>query len=157
MTSEPNIRLFEDRDAAAFRDLNVAWIEKYFSMEEKDEQILNDPVGHVLRPGGQIIVAESDGRAVGCVALIPAGQDVVELSKMAVDPSAQRGGIGQAIVMRAIDEARRMNAKKIWLESNTILEAAIRLYRRCGFEDVTGEDLVPSPYSRCNAQMVLTL
>lgn len=157
MSAGPSIRLFEERDATAFRDLNVAWIEKYFSMEEKDEQVLNDPMGCVLEPGGQIIVAESDGRAVGCVALIPSGEGVVELSKMAVDPSVQGRGVGHAILMRAIEEARQMKAARIWLESNTVLEAAIRLYRRCGFEKVTSGDQVPSPYTRCNTQMVLTL
>jgi hypothetical protein len=45
-----------------------------------------------------------------------------------------------------------LQADRVYLESNTILEPAIRLYRKLGFDEFVGE---PSPYARCNIQMVL--
>lgn len=58
--------------------------------------------------------------------------------------------VGQA----AIVKARELGAKKIYLESNTILEPAIRLYQKLGFQKIVGQ---PSLYERCNMQMELQL
>ena len=34
---------FEPGHAAAFHDLNVAWISKYFAIEAKDREVLENP------------------------------------------------------------------------------------------------------------------
>jgi hypothetical protein len=47
-----------------------------------------------------------------------------------------------------------MGAKKIYLESNTILKPAINLYHKMGFQKVSG---LATPYKRCNIQMELVL
>ncbi len=39
------IRTFRPDDAVAFKELNEAWIRKYFSMEEHDYEMLDDPEG----------------------------------------------------------------------------------------------------------------
>ena len=41
-----------------------------------------------------------------------------------------------------------------YLETNSILEPAVNLYRKLGFKDVAGG---ASPYCRCNVQMELPL
>ena len=73
---------------------------------------------------------------------------------MAVDARIRGKGIGAALGIAVIDKAQSLQAEKVYLESNTILEPAIRLYRKLGFEEFVGE---PSPYERCNIQMVLEL
>lgn len=151
------IRLFEPKDGAAFRDLNLAWIEHYFTVEEEDERLLANPQNEILAKGGRVIVAEMDGRVVGCVALVPRVEGPVELAKMAVDPSAQGKGVGHAILERAIEEAKSMGAKTIWIETNSVLKTAIHLYRRAGFKDVAEDQWAPSLYSKCNVQMMLEL
>ena len=40
-----------------FRRLNVAWLERYFNVEPIDEQVLGDPEGEILAPGGEILFA----------------------------------------------------------------------------------------------------
>ena len=77
-----------------------------------------------------------------------------ELAKMAVSPKFQGKGIGSVLGNAVIDKARDLGAKKIYLESNTVLGPAINLYRKLGFTKVTG---VPSPYARCNIQMELAI
>ena len=57
----------------------------------------------------------------------------------------------------AIEKAREMGASQIWLETNTSLEAALALYRKSGFRELTGDELTPTPYDRCNCQMLLDL
>ncbi|MNU10588.1 hypothetical protein D3C72_2578290 [compost metagenome] len=47
-----------------------------------------------------------------------------------------------------------MGGKKLYLESNTNLKPAIRLYEKLGFKKVTGN---LSPYKRVDIQMALDL
>jgi len=147
------IRLFKPDDAKAFHDLNVAWIEQYFELEEKDRKTLEHPDQYILGKNGRIVVADLDGVVVGTAALIPIDDDTVELAKMCVDASQRGAGIGKAILKRIDVEAADMGARAIWLESNTVLEAAIRLYETCGYKTLTEDECTHSPYARCNTQM----
>jgi putative acetyltransferase len=44
-------------DATAFRTLNEEWITRYFTLEAKNRETLNDPVHSILLKGGHIFVA----------------------------------------------------------------------------------------------------
>src|SRR5580658_4149574 len=81
-------------DFTAFRLLNEEWITRYFVLEPKDRETLNDPEKSILSKGGHIFMAYADGVPVGCVALIPIAGGIHELSKMAVSPLVQGRGIG---------------------------------------------------------------
>ena len=152
------VRDYTSADAPAFRDLNLAWVEQYFSVEDEDRAQLNDPQTHILAKGGAILIAEKNGEAVGTVGLVPGhGPGVLELIKMSARDDVKGQGIGRALMEAAIGKARRMGATKIWLETNTKLEAALALYRRSGFRQLTGDEVTPTPYDRCNCQMLLEL
>ena len=66
-------RPFEPGDETAFRELNQAWIASHFVVEEKDWEVLNDPVGHILQPGGALLMAVQDGVPIGTCALLAMG------------------------------------------------------------------------------------
>jgi len=51
-----------------------------------------------------------------------------------VDESARGLGVGEALNLAAIDEARQRGAKNVSLTSRSSREAANRLYQRLGFE-----------------------
>jgi hypothetical protein len=58
-------------------------------------------------------------------------------------------------ICRLIDWSREHGLEEIFLLSNTILEPAITLYKKHGFETVS---LGPHPdYDRCNIEMNLKL
>ncbi|MEE9381666.1 MAG: GNAT family N-acetyltransferase [Hyphomonadaceae bacterium] len=151
--ADPVIRPFKPGDEIAFRDLNLKWIEHYFVAEPKDRTMLADVDAHILSKGGEIIVAELDGKVVGCLALLPMQGDSVELAKMAVDEGVRGRGIGLALLDQAVITSAAMGANAIWLESNTVLQTAIRLYQRAGFEKLSEDEMQATPYSRCNIQM----
>ncbi|MEM7458402.1 MAG: GNAT family N-acetyltransferase [Pseudomonadota bacterium] len=152
------IRDFRPDDAAAFRDLNLAWVEQYFTVEAEDRAQLDDPQTHILDPGGAILMAELNGEAVGTVGLVPGhGPGVLELIKMSARSDVKGQGIGRALMDAAIEKARDMGATKIWLETNTRLDAALALYRKSGFRELTGDEVTPTPYDRCNCQMLLEI
>ena len=137
-----------------FKRLNIAWIARYFTVETHDVEQLDDPEGHILRDGGHILLAETEGAIVGTVAMVRAGTDVFELAKMAVDEAFQGRQIGKRLGEAALDWSRQQGAREVFLESNRRLATALALYQRLGFQEVA---LVETPYARADIRMALRL
>jgi putative acetyltransferase len=148
--------LAAEEDAAAFRALNEQWIAAHFVLEEQDRRQLEDPVAAYVDTGGEILIAELDGRAIGCVALVPDGLGAYELSKMAVAPELRGRGAGRALLAAAIERARALGADSLFLGSSTKLPNAVHLYEALGFEHVPPETL-HMPYARADVFMQLVL
>ncbi|SFW86970.1 transcriptional regulator, MarR family with acetyltransferase activity [Chitinophaga sancti] len=140
----------------AFRDLNEEWITTYFKMEAADYKALDHPNEYILDKGGYILVALDGETPVGVCALIKMDDPVYEyeLAKMAVSPKAQGRSVGYKLGRAIVEKARSLEAKNLYLESNTILKPAIGLYQKLGFKKVAGR---ATPYERCNIQMELIL
>ncbi|MEQ6167326.1 MULTISPECIES: GNAT family N-acetyltransferase [unclassified Ekhidna] len=145
---------YQPSHASAFKELNAAWINKYFEMEESDRKMLDDPQGYILDKGGAILIALMDEKPIGTCALIKMEEEVYELAKMAVSPEAQGQKIGWKIGLATIEKAKELGANRVYLETNSVLKPAISLYRKLGFKDTEG---YCSPYARCNVQMELIL
>jgi GNAT superfamily N-acetyltransferase len=145
---------------AAFRALNLAWIEQYFTVEPADLRQLDDPEGTILAPGGAILFAETAPGPAGAIeilgtcALVAEPDAAFELAKMAVDERARGRGIGRLLGEAALAEARRLRARRVELVSNRSLGPALALYRTLGFVEVP---LPPSEYARADIKMVLEL
>jgi len=144
-------------DTTAFRTLNEEWITHYFTLEAKDQEILNDPVNSILLKGGYIFMAYFGAEAVGCVALIPMQDGIYELSKMAVSPHRRGKGLGRRLLQHAIAHARGLGAKSLFLGSNMRLKEALHLYESVGFRHVKPESIPPMPYSRVDVFMEMPL
>lgn len=147
---------FEPQYLDAFINLNTEWISKYFKIEESDRKALHNAEEYILNNGGHILVALYKGEPVGVCTLIkhPDPEFDYELAKMAVSPKAQGKNIGGLLGNAVIDKARILGAKKLYLESNTVLKPAINLYHKLGFVKIPNR---PTPYERCDIQMELAL
>lgn len=139
-----------------FKNLNEEWISHYFVMEDIDYQVLDFPESYILAKGGAIFVALLNGEPMGVCALIKMqdAQFDFELAKMAVSPLARRKKVGRHLVEHAIQYAKFVGAKSIFLETNSKLVPAIALYEKLGFRSIP---LMDSPYSRVDIQMCLHL
>ncbi|QMW03580.1 GNAT family N-acetyltransferase [Spirosoma foliorum] len=137
-----------------FKRLNIEWISHYFTVEPHDLEQLDQPETYILPNNGQIFLAKIGDEIVGCVAMINMGETGFELAKMAVSPNTQGKGIGKKLCVAAIDYARQLGVKTVWLESNRILTPALTMYARVGFREVPS---VPTPYSRADIRMEMTL
>jgi GNAT superfamily N-acetyltransferase len=144
-------------DATAFRTLNEEWITRYFTLEPKDREILGDPKGKILKHGGHILMAWLGHQAIGCVALIPMGDGVYELSKMAVSPEMRGVGVGRRLLLDAIALAKRIGARSLFLGSNSKLQSAVHLYESVGFRHVPAASIPDMPYVRANVFMELPI
>lgn len=140
---------------AAFAELNREWIEGLFRIEEADRQALDHPEEAIIRPGGQIFFALEGGEPVGTVAAIRMSDSTFELAKMAVRPTHRGAGLGERLGRAAIDFARAEGASLIYLETNSALAGAIRLYERLGFAHATPPH--PSEYARADVYMEIRL
>ena len=125
---------FEPRWRSDFARLNIEWIERWFSVEPADRELLDDPEGHVLASGGQVLFAVDESeRAVGTVALVRLEDGRVELTKMAVEPAVRGLGVGRLLMAAALESFQQMRSPTLFLETNTKLAAAIKLYESVGF------------------------
>lgn len=149
------IRSFRPGDEAAFRDINLEWIERFFAVEQKDRDVLGNPAKYILDPGGAILLAVDGDKPLGVVALMVMGEGSVELAKMGVRPEAQGKGAGRMLVAAAIAKAREMGMRRVYIETNAKLGPALKLYSDAGFQPV--RETIPSPYARADVQLELFL
>jgi len=149
------IRSFRPGDEAAFHDINADWIERFFALEQKDRDVLGNPAKYILDPGGEILLAVEDEAPLGVVALMVMGDGSVELAKMGVKPEAQGKGAGRMLVAAAIAKAREMGMRRVYIETNSKLGPALKLYHDAGFQPL--RETIPSPYARADVQLELLL
>lgn len=74
-----------------------------------------------------------------------------------IEPEYQAELKGIVEGLHAIDQARRIGAKSLFLGSNSRLKSAVHLYESVGFRHVPPESMPPMPYSRANVFMELPL
>jgi N-acetylglutamate synthase-like GNAT family acetyltransferase len=141
---------FAPEHAAAFRALNEAWISKYFVIEAKDREVLDDPQGQILSRGGRIFMALKDGRAVGCAALLKMADGGYEVAKMTVAEEMRGSGLGRELMQRCIDAGAEDAVPRLYLETNSGLAPALGLYRAMGFSDLPQRE---TPYVRADVFM----
>jgi len=141
--------------AEAFRQLNLDWIERLFAVEAADRKVLDNPERAIVTPGGMIFFALDGERPVGTVAMILVSPGRYELAKMAVVSSHQRRGIGEMLGAAGIEWARTQGARTVFLQTNSRLAGAIRVYERLGFRHAVDPD--PSEYARADVYMELPI
>ncbi|MDU9004385.1 GNAT family N-acetyltransferase [Sedimentitalea todarodis] len=95
------------------------------------------------------MAAYLDGVPVACGAVVPFDKSVGELSRIFVDPSARKNGVGTA-VMGALEEAIHGRYSRLVLETGTEQPESMHLYEKCGYTPITcwGESANNSK-SRC--------
>lgn len=131
-----NVRIveFQPRWRADFARLNIEWLERWFTVEPIDREVLDDPETHLLAGGGRVLFAVDDReRALGTVALLRYDDGLVELTKMAVEPGLRGGGIGRKLMAGAIAAFHDMGGRELFLESSLRLGPALKLYESVGF------------------------
>ncbi len=99
-----------------------------------EEPWLLAPATAYSEAGGQLWVAEEDGRVVASVGLKPAAQpDGIALTSLYVARAARRRGLGDRLVALVEAEAQRRGAAFVELWTDTRFRDAHRLYARRGY------------------------
>lgn len=95
---------------------------------------------------GCILLAETDGKPAGVVALRSLeGDAVAEMKRLYVRPTARGLGLGRKLAVSIIDEARKRRYGAIRLDTLPHLVEAIELYRVLGFAEISPYNDNPLP------------
>lgn len=106
---------------------------------------------------GELLVAcDVDGRVLGSATVCPpgsplaeisVGDDELELRMLAVDPSAQGRGVGDALMREVMANAQQRGFRRVVLctPNRAQPSPAYRLYRRLGFDRMPSRDWSPIP------------
>nr|WP_315239591.1 GNAT family N-acetyltransferase [uncultured Flavobacterium sp.] len=132
------------------KTLNLAWLTKYFKIEEKDDLVLSNPQEEIINKGGFIFYAKNNNEILGTASLMKIDDITFELSKMAVSDKAQGSGIGNKLLDHCLAVAQENNIKRLILYSNRILLPAIHLYEKFGFTEIVLEEGL---YERADIKM----
>ena len=106
--------------------------------------------------GGEVLVAEVDGRVVGTITFYTDANDegmpsrfpgnTAGIRATAVDPSARGQGIGRALVEACIQRAAAAGLSGIALHTADFMVAAVAVYERAGFRRAPEYDFLAGDY-----------
>ncbi|WBU37715.1 ribosomal protein S18-alanine N-acetyltransferase [Homoserinibacter sp. YIM 151385] len=86
---------------------------------------------------GWYLVAVEGDAVIGYAGLLaPRGSGQADVQTIAVVPEARRGGLGRALMLALIGEARERRALEVFLEVRADNPGAQALYERLGFEQI---------------------
>jgi GNAT superfamily N-acetyltransferase len=101
-----------------FKRLNYEWLQGCVEVERRDERMLSDPDGTIIRARGAVFFPRRKGRIVGTCALVKHPDGVWELAKLAVTERARRTCVGTALAVCAANRARDLGAERLCLETS---------------------------------------
>ena len=99
--------------------------------------------GEFAPPYGRLLLATSNGKAAGCIALKQHSATAGELKRFYVRPEFRGQGVGWRLVDALINEARMGRYKKIVLDSHQTMTKAHEIYGVFGFQKVSAPEGFP--------------
>jgi GNAT superfamily N-acetyltransferase len=104
-------------------------LRRLFALAEDSLQRLEASIGR-----GRVLVATEGSEIVGLLQLIETGRRAEsELLTLAVRETRQRGGVGSALVLRAIAECRLAGVRTLLVATAAAGTDNLRFYQRLGF------------------------
>lgn len=92
----------------------------------------------------QFVIAEIEGRFVGCGSLFKLGNDLVEIRSIGLNDEGKGKGIGSMILAKLVEEARNQKIPKVMA-----LTYAVDFFLRNGFEVVEKEIFPEKVWTDC--------
>ena len=137
-----------------FETIGELTVEAYRAIGHVDpgyEDVLSDVADRAR--SASVLVADDAGRVIGAVTYVgnPGpyaefdGDGDAGIRMLAVDPTRQRAGTGQALVAHCVARARREGKTRVVLHSTPAMTAAHRIYGRLGFVRTPAIDWQPTP------------
>jgi putative acetyltransferase len=125
-------------DLALARELFAEYASSLpFDLSFQDfERELAELPGAYAPPSGALLLAVEAGEAAGCVALRALAQDICEMKRLYVRAAHRGSGLGRRLVDAILREGRARRYARMRLDTVPGMEAAIALYRACGFREI---------------------
>jgi len=99
------------------------------------------------------LLKTSEDQIIATFALFHLDETSIELQKMYLIPSYRSRGLGKWMLHHLIQKAKDSGYKKLKLQTASVLETAIAIYRKTGFDEVTS----PNASSACDRAFEMNL
>jgi ribosomal protein S18 acetylase RimI-like enzyme len=101
-----------------------------------DQELASLP-GDYAPPEGRLLLAEFEGRVVGCVALHKLEPGIGEMKRLYLRPTMRGKGLGRSLADRIITEARQIGYQRMRLDTvEPVMKDAVAMYRKLGFQQI---------------------
>ena len=114
-----------------------------FTSERGYEDVSKKYPGEHVPPNGCVLLATSNGKACGCVAVGRLTKTICEMRTLYVRPAYRGSGVGRRLAEASIAQARGLGYRRMRLDTLAFLETAAALYRSLGFEETKPYHRVP--------------
>ncbi len=107
----------------------------YLDLQNYDEELehLEHKYG---RPEGRLYLLRVDGQSAGCIGLRKLDEESCELKRLYVRPAYRGLGLSRVLMDRILSDAREIGYKTMLLDTLPFLQAALKLYKDYGFEEI---------------------
>lgn len=113
-----------------------------------------DFAAYISGQGTPTYVACDAKRRIAGFAMLRLAADEVELITIAVDPKWRKKGVGAALMRAMFDDLLRSPARRMFLEVAEDNPAAVKLYRKLGFAELSRRQ---GYYARANGEPATAL
>ena len=121
------------------------------------EKELDELPGVFSPPEGCLLIAEIEGKPMGCVALRSFKPGICEMKRLFVKPECRGTGLGRALAKKVIQEAKNKGYHKMLLDTGDFMVAAQSLYSSLGFKTTDQYYDVPADVLKRTVFMELSL
>ncbi len=125
---------------------DAARISELVNYHAERARMLHRSLESVYESLREFLVAEQDGRLVGCVAIDVFWADLAEVKSLAVDPEAQGRGVGSALLAAATADAEALGVRRLFA-----LTYERGFFGRHGFEEIDRNELPEKVWRECIA------
>ncbi|MES2766244.1 MAG: GNAT family N-acetyltransferase [Bacteroidota bacterium] len=158
-----NIRNISKDDNEPIADIIRSILTSEFTVDT-EKTILGDPALKTMFENYQVrravyYVIEENGEIIGGCGikqLDGSTENICELQRMFLKPSARGKGYAQTLLKLCIYEAKEFGYDEIYLETLSPMTAAIKLYESVGFKRLSGPK-GNTGHGACDVQMSLKL
>ena len=136
------IRNWQEKDRTLASQVISSVLSEYglpWQPEEADKDVLQIEA-YYLATGGEFWVVEQEYQIVGTAAYYPInrGEKAVEIRKMYLLPKVRGLGLGKFLLQQLETVIALRGFEQIWIETASILTAAVKLYESNGYLPTTG-------------------
>jgi len=105
-------------------------IQKMINSFAEAGAMLNRPLSDIYENLRDFCVVRQNDNVIACAALHISWSDMAEIKSLAVSKDFQRMGLGKALVMTCLDEAKNLHIPNIF-----VLTYVKSFFEKCGFQE----------------------